>query len=202
MWLALSQAVHVRYFQSIRARTASAARRSDRSSRNWSRVTSARRHGASPGWPRLGKRSAKSSSRKTAPSSSRSFRSGSPLRKAARATRAVASGTGSMGLGLRDMVDLSGGSAADSHDIGPPAGPARFRQQYPNVFANISLSQVNTLFEGKLPDPTFVASAFVRWWTVYLPDGSESAQQSGSGFEQNAIGVDNVARINFVLFVE
>src|SRR5439155_6240624 len=120
-----------RYFQSMRARTASAARRSARSSRNWSRVTSARRHGASPGWPRSGKRSAKSSSRKTAPSSSRSFRSGSPLRKAARATRAVASGTGSMGLGLRDMVDLSGGSAADSHDIGPPAGPARFRQQYP-----------------------------------------------------------------------
>jgi hypothetical protein len=71
-----------------------------------------------------------------------------------------------------------------------------------NVFANISLSQINTLFEGKLPDPTFVAVAFVSWWTFYLPDGTESGPQNGSGFEQNAVGIQNVARINFTLFAE
>jgi hypothetical protein len=32
------------------------------------------------------------------------------------------------------MADLPGGSAADFRDIGRPAGPARFRQQYPYVF--------------------------------------------------------------------
>jgi hypothetical protein len=71
-----------------------------------------------------------------------------------------------------------------------------------NVYANISISTLNTLFEGKIPDPTFAATAWVRWWTFYLPDGSESQPQEGSGFEQNAAGVQNVARINFVLFAE
>lgn len=71
-----------------------------------------------------------------------------------------------------------------------------------NVFASISLSFLDTLFEGKIPDPTFAAAAFVNWWTVYLPDGSESQQQPGSGFNQNAAGIQNVARINFVLFAE
>jgi hypothetical protein len=71
-----------------------------------------------------------------------------------------------------------------------------------NVFANISISMIDTLFEGKLPDPTFTASAFVNWWTFYQADGTESPQQDGSGFTQNAVGVGNVARINFILFVE
>ena len=72
-----------RYFQSIRARTASAARRSGRFSRNCRMVTRASRHGGSPGWPSLGNRSAKSASAKMAPSSSRRLRRGLPLRKAA-----------------------------------------------------------------------------------------------------------------------
>src|SRR4051794_15723504 len=93
-----------RYFQSIRARTASAARRSGRSSRNCRMVTSARRHGGRAGWPSLGNRSAKSASAKMAPSSSRSLSRGLPLRKAARATRAVSSGTGWIGVGLRQPV--------------------------------------------------------------------------------------------------
>ena len=71
-----------------------------------------------------------------------------------------------------------------------------------NVFASISLSHLDTLFEGNLPIPTYAATAFVNWWTTYLPDGSESGQQSGSGFPQNAAGVQNVARISFTLFAE
>src|SRR4051812_40852283 len=87
-----------------------------------------------------------------APSSSRSFRSGLPLRKAARATRAVSPGTGSIGLGLRDMADLRGGSAADSRDIGCPAGPARFRQQYPEVLLHIVLHRLASV------DPTVLSA--------------------------------------------
>src|SRR4051794_19289364 len=104
-----------RYFQSMRARTASAACRSGRFSRNWSKVTRASRHGGRPGWPRLGNRSAKSVSAKTVPSSSRSLRSGLPLRKAALATRAVPSGTGSIGLDLSDMVGLRRGGPAAAY---------------------------------------------------------------------------------------
>ena len=71
-----------------------------------------------------------------------------------------------------------------------------------NVVANISLSFIDTLFEGKIPDPTFVALAFVEGWTVYLPDGTESGWQGGLDFNRNAVGVQNVARINFRLFAE
>jgi hypothetical protein len=71
-----------------------------------------------------------------------------------------------------------------------------------DVFANISLSMVDTL-NRNLPDSTFVAVAYVRWWTSYLPDGTEGPQQGEiANFAQNAIGVQNVARINFELFVE
>src|SRR3954452_8357979 len=41
-----------------------------------------------------------------APSLSRRLSRGLPMRKAARATRAVSSGTGWIGAGLRDMADL------------------------------------------------------------------------------------------------
>jgi hypothetical protein len=51
------------------------------------------------------------------------------LRKAARATRAVSSGTGSIGVGLRDMAGLRGGPGTDPREIGRPPGRARFRQQ-------------------------------------------------------------------------
>jgi hypothetical protein len=67
-------------------------------------------------------------------SSSRSLRRGLPLRKAARATRVVPSGTGSIGVGLRDMAGLRGGPGIDPREIGRPIGLARFRQQYPVVF--------------------------------------------------------------------
>jgi hypothetical protein len=50
------------------------------------------------------------------------------------ATRTVCSGTGSIGVGLSDMTGLRGGSATDPRDMGRPAGPARFRQQYRKSF--------------------------------------------------------------------
>ena len=114
-----------RYFQSMRARTASAAWRSGRFSRNCSRVTRASRQGGRPGWPSLGKRSAKSASAKMAPSSSRRLSSGLPLRKAALATRAVPSGTGSIGVGLSDMAGLRRGGPATAYPPGPaqPTSP-------------------------------------------------------------------------------
>lgn len=71
-----------------------------------------------------------------------------------------------------------------------------------NVYANISLSQVNTLFEGNSPDPTFTANAFIDSWTVYNPDGTQSSPQSGNGFVQNAVELENCATITFILFVE
>ena len=90
--------------------------------------------------------------------------------------------------------------------ISPGSGLIEFTTDpYPkgtNVFANISLSFLNTMFEGNSPDPKFAASAWVDWWTTYLPDGSESEQQPGSGFDQNAVGIENVSRISFVAFVD
>ncbi|MBB5508905.1 hypothetical protein [Paraburkholderia atlantica] len=71
-----------------------------------------------------------------------------------------------------------------------------------NVFASISLNQIDTLFEGKFPDSTFTATSYIGWWTFYLPDGTESPQQDGSGFTQNSALLQNVARINFVLFAQ
>jgi hypothetical protein len=56
-----------RYFQSMRARTASAAWRSERLSRNWRMVTSVRRHGGNAGWPLAGKSVEKSSSSRKYP---------------------------------------------------------------------------------------------------------------------------------------
>jgi hypothetical protein len=69
-----------------------------------------------------------------------------------------------------------------------------------NVYASISLSEVNTLFEANAPNPRFAASAWIMSWTFYRPDGSESRPQSGGPlFTQNAVGVDNCARITFAL---
>jgi hypothetical protein len=68
-----------------------------------------------------------------------------------------------------------------------------------NVYANISLSDVNTLFEASDPDPKFAATAFIESWTFYKPDGSESAPEPGMGFNQNAVAVENCARIKFAL---
>ena len=71
-----------------------------------------------------------------------------------------------------------------------------------NVYANISLSDLNTIFEAKDPDPSYVATAYIDSWTTYQPDGTESAPQTGSGFSQNAVAVENCARINFSLVGE
>src|SRR6516165_3114257 len=95
-----------RYFQSIRARTASAAWRSARWSRNCLMVPSAKRQGGRPGWPSSGKQAAKSSSWKIVPRVSRRSRYGLPLGKAARATRAVSSGPGSRVWGRSDITDV------------------------------------------------------------------------------------------------
>ena len=70
------------------------------------------------------------------------------------------------------------------------------------VHATISISHLDTLFEGRPPDPTFSASAFIDSWTVHQPDGSESSPESGSGFTQNSVHLENCARINFLLFVQ
>lgn len=70
-----------------------------------------------------------------------------------------------------------------------------------NVWANISLSNVNTLFEGNNPDPKFAVDAYIAYWTFYNPDGSESQPQpDGSVYFKNAVGVENCARIVFDLF--
>jgi len=72
-----------------------------------------------------------------------------------------------------------------------------------NVYASISLSDVNTLFAGNTPDPTFVATAYIESWTFYQPDGTESDPQTGNLlFNQNAVWVENCARIKFALFRE
>src|SRR5215813_7678603 len=79
-------------------------------------VMSAKRQGERPGWPSRGKHMAKSSSRKSVPRVSRRSREGWPLGKAARATRAVSSGTGSRACERNDMRDvlLRGGWGHDS----------------------------------------------------------------------------------------
>lgn len=68
-----------------------------------------------------------------------------------------------------------------------------------NVYASIALSQVNTLFSGNDPDPTFAVEGFVISWTFYNPDGTESAPQGGVSFTQNAIAIQNCATITFAL---
>jgi hypothetical protein len=66
-----------------------------------------------------------------------------------------------------------------------------------NVYASISLSAVSTMFVS--PDPPFWCVASVESWTFYMADGTESAPQTGMGDHQNAVAVDNCARITFAL---
>jgi hypothetical protein len=70
-----------------------------------------------------------------------------------------------------------------------------------SVYASISLSLIDTLFSGNIPDPTFAVVAEIAWFTTYLPDGTESPQQEGD-FGQDILIADNVARIGFRLFAE
>jgi hypothetical protein len=66
-----------------------------------------------------------------------------------------------------------------------------------NVYANISLSQVNTSFAD---NPKFNAEAFISSWTFFQADGTESAPQGGIGkFTNSAIRMDDCASIVFTL---
>ena len=69
-----------------------------------------------------------------------------------------------------------------------------------DVYASISLSEVNTLFEANDRNPKFAVSAWIVSWTFYRPDGTQSPPQPGGPlFTQNAVAVDNCARITFAL---
>ena len=70
-----------------------------------------------------------------------------------------------------------------------------------DVYATIALSEVNTGFFANSDNPKFVATAVIDSWTTYQPDGTESPVQRGSSqFPQNAVWVENCARITFYLF--
>ena len=71
-----------------------------------------------------------------------------------------------------------------------------------NVYASISLSEVNTSFAHNNPNPKFVAQAYVASWTFYKPDGTESEPEQGIQGVQNAIAVENCATIKFALIGE
>src|SRR5688572_599114 len=68
-----------------------------------------------------------------------------------------------------------------------------------DVYANIALSNVNTLFSTNDQDPKFATIAKIVSWTVYQADGSESQPQLGMADTQNAVLVRNCARITFML---
>jgi hypothetical protein len=68
-----------------------------------------------------------------------------------------------------------------------------------NVYANIALSDILTYFIDPPLGPKFAAIGYIEWWTYYREDGTESDPQIGSGFNQNAVAVNNCARIKFGL---
>ncbi len=72
-----------------------------------------------------------------------------------------------------------------------------------NIYANVSLSWVDTLTTLGLgsPNATFSAAAFIQSWTFYQPNGSQSPQQYGNGLNQNAVFVNNCATITFAVIV-
>src|SRR6266566_4611682 len=96
------------YLKSIRHRTASAASRSDRSSRNCSTLTVASCAGEIPGRPSRGYHPAKSSSAHRPSSRSRTHIAVVPAGLLARATRAVSSGTSTPRRGRIDITHSSG----------------------------------------------------------------------------------------------
>lgn len=70
-----------------------------------------------------------------------------------------------------------------------------------NVYATIALSEVNTRFFANSDNPKFAAVAVIASWTTYQPDGTESPVRPGSSeFPQNAVSIENCARITFYLF--
>jgi hypothetical protein len=94
------------YFQSSRARTASAACRSVRPSTNCSTSTSASRAGDHAGRPRAANSSANCSSVNSGPSASRARIARHPLGNAALATRDVSAGISVNPFGRNDIADL------------------------------------------------------------------------------------------------
>jgi hypothetical protein len=73
-----------------------------------------------------------------------------------------------------------------------------------NVYASISLSEVNTRFDSNDTDPKFAVNAQVSSFTFYNPDGTESTPQTTPQTGppttlKNAISVENCATITFVL---
>ncbi len=95
------------YVRSMRLRTACAAWRSESPSAHWRSVTSASRQGGRAGGPGVGNRAQKASSVTSVFSASASRRYRLPLGNAARATRTVSVGMGSIGIG-RSVVHLRG----------------------------------------------------------------------------------------------
>lgn len=74
-----------------------------------------------------------------------------------------------------------------------------------NIHATVALNEVNTVFFGNVSNPTtFAVTTEIRSWTVYNPDGSESGPigENFGGSTQNAVSVDNCARITVDLFGE
>jgi hypothetical protein len=67
-----------------------------------------------------------------------------------------------------------------------------------NIYANISLNELNTYFMPTETAPKFVAVGYISSWSTYLEDGTESEYEA-MGFNQNAVEVYNCARISFVL---
>jgi hypothetical protein len=117
------------YLKSIRQSTASAALRSERSSRNCSTLTVASWAGEIPGRPSQGYQLAKASSAYRPPSRSRNHIAVVPAGLLARATRAVSSGTSTPRRGRIDIAHSSGISR-DSYPR--KTGPGRHRSQ-PNT---------------------------------------------------------------------
>jgi hypothetical protein len=95
------------YFQSMRARTASEAWRSESPSVNCSTVARANRPGASAGWPRRGNSASNCLSWYTHPNTSPMRRHAQPFGNAAKPTRRVSSGTPKSSCGLSDMAESS-----------------------------------------------------------------------------------------------
>lgn len=91
-------------------------------------------------------------------------------------------------------MEAAGEFAAQDLTLGPfPPGT--------NVFANISVSSVTNVFTGETSAP-FLAAAYVAGWTFYQSDGTESEPVQSMGFIQNAVGIENCARIIFGLQAE
>jgi hypothetical protein len=70
-----------------------------------------------------------------------------------------------------------------------------------NIYANISLNEINTYFTeftGGSTDPKFVATSWISSWTTWLENGTES-EHEGMGFNQNAVLVPNCAHITFAI---